>query len=31
MSPYFRVSYAASNAELEDACGRIQRFCGNLK
>ena len=31
MSPYFRVSYAASNAELEDACGRIQRFCGNLR
>ena len=31
MSPCFRVSYAASNAELEDACGRIQRFCGNLR
>jgi aspartate aminotransferase len=31
MSPYFRASYAASNAELEEACGRIQRFCGNLK
>jgi len=31
MSPFFRVSYAASNAELEDACGRIQRFCGNLR
>ena len=31
MSPCFRVSYAASNAELEDACGRIQRFCGSLR
>jgi aspartate aminotransferase len=31
MSPYFRVSYAVSNEELEDACGRIQRFCGNLR
>jgi aspartate aminotransferase len=31
MSPYFRISYATSNAELEDACGRIQRFCGNAR
>jgi aspartate aminotransferase len=31
MSPFFRVSYAASNAELEEACARIQRFCGNLR
>jgi len=31
MSPYFRISYATSTAELEDACGRIQRFCGNLR
>jgi aspartate aminotransferase len=31
MSPFFRISYATSNAELEDACGRIQRFCGNLR
>jgi aspartate aminotransferase len=31
MSPCFRVSYAASNAELEEACSRIQRFCGNLR
>jgi aspartate aminotransferase len=31
MSPYFRISYAASNAELEEACSRIQRFCGNLR
>jgi aspartate aminotransferase len=31
MSPYFRVSYAVSNAELEDACTRIQRFCAGLR
>jgi aspartate aminotransferase len=31
MSPYFRISYATSNAELEDACSRIQRFCRNLR
>ncbi|HEY1244805.1 MAG TPA: pyridoxal phosphate-dependent aminotransferase, partial [Hyphomicrobiaceae bacterium] len=31
MSPFFRVSYAASNAELEEACARIQSFCGNLR
>ena len=31
MSPYFRISYATSNAELEDACSRIQRFCGNVR
>jgi aspartate aminotransferase len=30
-SPHFRISYAASNAQLEDACRRIQRFCGNLR
>jgi aspartate aminotransferase len=30
-SPAFRVSYAASNELLEDACRRIQRFCGNLR
>ncbi len=30
-SPFFRISYATSNAELEDACGRIQRFCGNAR
>ena len=28
LSPFFRISYATSNALLEDACGRIQRFCG---
>ena len=31
MSPYFRISYAASTAELEEACRRIQRFCGNAR
>jgi aspartate aminotransferase len=30
-SPAFRISYATSNKALEDACMRIQRFCGNLK
>ena len=31
LSPFFRISYATSNALLEDACSRIQRFCGSLK
>ena len=31
LSPFFRVSYATSTAALEEACRRIQRFCGNLK
>jgi hypothetical protein len=26
-----RISYATSNANLEEACRRIQRFCGNLR
>jgi aspartate aminotransferase len=30
LSPFFRISYATSNAVLEDACSRIQRFCGSL-
>jgi len=30
LSPFFRISYATSNEVLEDACTRIQRFCGNL-
>jgi aspartate aminotransferase len=30
LSPFFRISYATSNAILEDACRRVQRFCGNL-
>lgn len=31
LSPYFRVSYATSMDELEDACARIQRFCASLR
>jgi aspartate aminotransferase len=30
LSPHFRISYATSNALLEDACSRIQRFCAAL-
>ena len=29
-SPFFRVSYAAANEALEEACARIQRFCAGL-
>ena len=31
LSPYFRVSYATSTEALEEACQRIQRFCGALR
>jgi aspartate aminotransferase len=31
MSPYFRISYATDTASLEEACKRIQRFCGNAR
>lgn len=31
LSPFFRVSYATSTEALEEACGRIQRFCGGLR
>jgi aspartate aminotransferase len=31
LSPYFRISYATSEAVLEDACGRIQRFAASLR
>lgn len=31
LSPYFRISYATSSKVLEDACSRIQRFCGDLR
>ncbi|NRG17700.1 pyridoxal phosphate-dependent aminotransferase [Rhizobiales bacterium] len=31
LGPNFRVSYATSTEALEEACTRIQRFCGNLK
>ncbi|ATQ43756.1 pyridoxal phosphate-dependent aminotransferase [Caulobacter mirabilis] len=31
LSPFFRISYATSEDVLEEACARIQRFCGNVK
>jgi aspartate aminotransferase len=31
MSPFFRISYATDTKSLEEACRRIQRFCGNLR
>ena len=31
MSPAFRISYAVSDAQLEEACMRIQRFCANAR
>ncbi len=31
LGPAFRISYATKTEDLEDACRRIQRFCGNLK
>ena len=31
LSPFFRISYATANSVLEEACGRIQRFCASLK
>ncbi len=31
LSPFFRISYATSEKVLEDACGRIQRFCASVK
>jgi aspartate aminotransferase len=31
LSPYFRISYAASTETLTEACHRIQRFCGSLR
>ena len=31
VGPAFRVSYATATSALEEACTRIQRFCGNLK
>jgi aspartate aminotransferase len=29
--PAFRISYATKTGDLEEACRRIQRFCGNLR
>ena len=31
LAPFFRISYATSNEALEEACTRIQRFCGSLR
>ncbi|MFO1185118.1 MAG: pyridoxal phosphate-dependent aminotransferase [Bauldia sp.] len=31
MGPFFRISYATSVEQLEAACQRIQRFCGELR
>jgi aspartate aminotransferase len=31
VGPAFRISYATATTVLEEACARIQRFCGNLK
>jgi aspartate aminotransferase len=31
VGPAFRISYATATTALEEACTRIQRFCGNLK
>ena len=31
LGPNLRISYATSNQTLEEACRRIQRFCGSLR
>jgi len=31
LGPNLRISYATSDATLEEACRRIQRFCGSLR
>jgi aspartate aminotransferase len=31
LGPAFRVSYATKTEDLEEACGRIQRFCASLR
>ena len=31
LGPNFRISYATSEALLEESCKRIQRFCGSVK
>jgi aspartate aminotransferase len=31
LAPAFRISYATSTQQLEEACRRIQRFCGSLR
>jgi aspartate aminotransferase len=30
LGPNFRISYATATEVLEDACGKIQRFCASL-
>lgn len=30
LGPNFRISYATATSDLEEACVRIQRFCGSL-
>jgi aspartate aminotransferase len=31
LGPHFRISYATSTDQLEEACSRIQRFCAGLR
>ncbi len=31
LGPAFRISYATKTDDLEEACRRIQRFCGNMQ
>ena len=31
LAPFFRISYATSDAVLTEACNRIQRFCAAVK
>jgi len=31
LGPAFRISYATKTSDLEEACKRIQRFCGSLR
>jgi aspartate aminotransferase len=31
LGPAFRISYAIKTEDVEEACRRIQRFCGNLR
>ena len=31
LGPAFRISYATKTEDVEEACRRIQRFCGNLR
>jgi aspartate aminotransferase len=31
LAPFFRISYATSTEALEEACTRIQRFCGQVE